>query len=125
MIGTLFLIALVIVITIAVAVRTKTTEYSGIRGICEIAILLGGIVLTVMIIMIPLMRCESDQDIVGFKEIRRTINEARLNSTYEIEGKGLAILIAEQNGMLARAKEANRTWDLWCSDEVDNIQPLK
>ncbi|MBT6048760.1 MAG: hypothetical protein HOG49_18315 [Candidatus Scalindua sp.] len=107
------------------------SEYDGYdiglqAGIGLGASILGGLALLVMLLALPIQRMDTKQLIRDAETTRVVIKEARKDAFGDVERMALISDVISLNKRIVNAKYWNNTfYDIWISDEIENLEMLK
>lgn len=100
-------------------------RYDNLSVMADIMAIMGGIILAVALLAVPVGRLSVHADIAKFSAVKETAVMAR-GAEHDWELAAFQAEIASANRWLAGVKYWNSTaFDLWVPDEIENLEPIQ
>ncbi len=122
--GVLIVLSLIVVVGIIMLVSSHNS-YDAVEFVGALLVMVAGVSLLVVLITIPLSRMNNNVFIQQVQETSRTYKSARATGN-NMESAAIQIDIAKLNRSLVKRKYYNANYfDIWCPDEIEELQPIK
>jgi len=113
-----------LLLVIGILAFSKSGHYDEIWGIMLAAV--GGMLLFVSLILLPIHRYETRAKIIGFNAVAELVDSSQGKDNTNIRNAAMYLKVAELNAWLAEIKYWNKSiFDIWIPDEIEKLEPIR